>query len=234
MKYSYANDYTNTTQAYISELDNSRYNTIPKEIEIDLLKKAKNGDKKALNQLVESNLRLVVSIAKRYKHLSLEMNDLIAEGNIGLLNAIERFDLRRNVRLCSYATWWINKAILLALKNRCEINNFETSVNNLAQHDEEEYEVEDIANINKTKQLDNIYEESDSYKETINFLLSKLDKRSREVIEYYYGLNDKDSLTMNEIGEKLNLSMERIRQIKSRAMITLRTSALASESVSYK
>src|SRR5215213_9918380 len=86
--------------------------------EIDLSKRAKKGDKAARKRLIEMNLRLVVSIAKKSRGRGLPFEDLIQEGNIGLINAVGKFDHNRGFRFSTYATWWIRQAVLRAVANK--------------------------------------------------------------------------------------------------------------------
>ena len=93
-------------------------NSIPlltREEEFDLAVKAKNGDKVAKDKIVKSNLRFVISIAKKYQHQGLDLSDLISEGNIGLITAIDKFDPHKGYHFISYAVWWIRQSILRAI-----------------------------------------------------------------------------------------------------------------------
>src|ERR687886_1162344 len=94
---------------YFARIDKG--NLLTHKEEIDLSKRAKAGDDRARKKLVEKNLRLVVSVAKRYRGMGLPFEDLIQEGNIGLMKAVERFDPERGHRFSTYATWWIRQSI---------------------------------------------------------------------------------------------------------------------------
>src|ERR687897_2522318 len=86
--------------------------------EIDLSKRAKKGDKAARNRLIEKNLRLVVSVAKKYRGMGLPFEDLIQEGNIGLMKAVEKFDSDKGFRFSTYATWWVRQAVQRAVADK--------------------------------------------------------------------------------------------------------------------
>ena len=98
---------------YLSDI--SRLNMITPEEEIELSKKIKKGDEEALNKLVSANLRFVVSVAKQYQNQGMSLQDLINEGNLGLIKAAQKFDSSRGFKFISYAVWWIRQSILQAL-----------------------------------------------------------------------------------------------------------------------
>lgn len=100
---------------YLKEIN--KIPLLSREEENELAIKAKNGDKAAKNRIVTSNLRFVVNVAKKYQNHGLDMTDLISEGNIGLLTAIEKFDVSKGYHFISYAVWWIRQSIL---KSICE------------------------------------------------------------------------------------------------------------------
>src|SRR3712207_5862130 len=93
-------------------------NLLTHKEEIDLSKRAKAGDKRARQRLIEKNLRLVISVAKRYRGMGLPFEDLIQEGNIGLMRAVEKFDPDRGWRFSTYATWWIRQAVQRAVADK--------------------------------------------------------------------------------------------------------------------
>jgi len=104
------------TQIYLSEI--GYQSLLSAEDEINLTKKARLGDKHAREKMIESNLRLVVKIARRYIHRGIPLSDLIEEGNLGLIRAVEKFDPDRGFRFSTYATWWIRQAIERAIMNQ--------------------------------------------------------------------------------------------------------------------
>lgn len=103
-------------QSYLYEI--SKYKALPRELEQEYAVKAKAGDKDALNKLIQSNLKFVVKIATRYQNRGLSLSELISEGNIGLIKAIEKFDPDKDIKLISYAIWWIKQRIMLAISEK--------------------------------------------------------------------------------------------------------------------
>lgn len=114
---------------------------LSKEEEVRLVKRLRRGDKEAKKILIKSNLRLVVAIAKRYAHLGVPFLDLVEEGNLGLIRAIERFNPRKGVRISTYASWWIKQAIIRSLASQGKTIRLPA------------YMMERIVTINKAKQL---------------------------------------------------------------------------------
>jgi len=106
----------NNLKTYFEEINEN--DLLSAEQEVELTKKIEKGDKAAFNTMVKSNLRLVVKIAKRYMTPEWEFSDLIQEGNIGLIKAVEKFDYTRNVRFSTYASWWIKQAIVRSISNK--------------------------------------------------------------------------------------------------------------------
>jgi RNA polymerase primary sigma factor len=104
---------------YLKEISN--YPLLSREEEILLSERIKKGDQRAANTLITSNLRFVVSIAKKYRHLGLPLSDLISEGNLGLIKAVKRFDQTKDARFISYAVWWIKQGIFKALADQSQI-----------------------------------------------------------------------------------------------------------------
>lgn len=119
----------NPIRTYFGEI--SRVPLLTREDEVRLAKRIESGDKRAKEELAEANLRLVVSVAKKYRGCGLPFLDLIQEGNLGLMKAIEKFDYTKGYKFSTYATWWIRQAILRAITNRSRTIRVPTHINEL-------------------------------------------------------------------------------------------------------
>ena len=119
----------NPIRTYFGEI--SRVPLLTRDVEVRLSKRIETGDQRAREELAEANLRLVVSIAKKYRGCGLPFLDLIQEGNLGLMKAIEKFDYTKGYKFSTYATWWIRQAILRAITNRSRTIRVPTHINEL-------------------------------------------------------------------------------------------------------
>ena len=238
----------------------------------ELAIKAKLGDKKALHKLVESNLRFVVTVAKDYQYSNLPLEDLISEGNIGLIKAVDRFDPSKKIRFISYAVWWVRQSILQSIYengsivrlpvNRININNKINKTKDILfkelNREPTPKEISDFCHVceidiinsyndcNFVVELENPFSEEstntlsdflegdeyDNFEKShnrendsfeINTVLSSLNKRESKIIKMYFGLETGQEMNLREIGEKLDLTNERVRQIKDFALKKLRT-----------
>ncbi|MBL7994688.1 sigma-70 family RNA polymerase sigma factor [bacterium] len=239
--------------------------------EIDLAKKVKDGDEAALEKLTKANLRFVVSVAKQYQNQGLSLNDLINEGNIGLIKAAKRFDVTRGFKFISYAVWWIRQSILQALAEQSRVvrlplnkigtlNKIGKVFSDLEQEFEREPSSDEIADmlditafeVTNTMQMsgrhvsmdepmhdsenntlmdviENEQQEppdqdllTESLRIEIQRALETLSAREAEVVKLYFGLETDHPMTLEEIGERFNLTRERVRQIKEKAIRRLR------------
>lgn len=226
----YANDFTETVRVYYDDL--KKYKPLTKAKERRLLKRCKKGNLKAKNEILEANLRFVFDIAKHYTGRGVPISELISDGNMGLLRAIEKFDESKDVKFISYAVWWIRQAMLESIKRRNAINfvEIEPNTDNDVSMDKKLIEDdEDDTSFNNDFSNENDEKESEikiGQKNIVIKLLNVLDERERDVIESYYGINDKKELTLTDIGKKYNLSSERVRQIKKKGLMKLRTKML--------
>ena len=227
----YANDFNRTVVAYYDDL--KKYKPLSKSREKHLLRLCRNGNTKAKNELLEANLKFVFDIDKRYTGRGLSISDLISEGNMGLLRAIDKFDESKDVKFISYAVWWIRQAMSEAIKKKKMLTMVEIDPNtsNDAVFERSVADEEDEVLGKNDTSFSNCEEEEKrelgaTQKEVVGKLLGSLNKREREIIESYYGLGNNDEMTLYEIGKKYNLSSERVRQIKLSSLKKLRTAMM--------
>ncbi len=258
-------------QMYLREIGKIPLLT-PQE-EIELAKRKEKGDLAAAQKLVESNLRLVVSIAKKFVGYGLTFLDLIQEGNIGLFRAVEKFDWRKGYKFSTYATWWIRQAITRALADHSrtiripvhmvevltkfqhasryllQVLNREPTPEEIAAEVGEDPEKvrslleisQDVISLDQTISRD---EEKDTVigdfvedlktitpdraaalrllKEYIREIVKELPERERKILEMRFGLVDGIAHTLEEVGQKFNVTRERIRQIEAKALEKIR------------
>ena len=207
------------------------------EDEIEELNESVQTGKDAREIIINSNLRLVVSIAKRYVGRGMLFLDLIQEGNIGLMKAYEKFDTSHDVKFISYAVHWINQSILEAIEKRNGIHgdelpqDFESQDDNV---DEDYIEAPNTPELTPTIFLDeseNEYERDLNQKEAIKTLFNDLNDREIYIIKSYFGIGQEKAKTLEEIGDTLHLTKERVRQIKESGMKKLRSSAISNSKV---
>uniref|UniRef100_A0A832DKY2 RNA polymerase sigma factor RpoD/SigA n=1 Tax=Ignavibacterium album TaxID=591197 RepID=A0A832DKY2_9BACT len=265
---------------YLSEI--AKEPLLTPEEEIQLAIKIRNGDTSALERLIKSNLRFVVSVAKQYQNQGLSLGDLINEGNVGLMKAARRFDETRGFKFISYAVWWIRQSILQALAEQSRIvrlplnrvgtlNRIGKEYGRLEQEFEREPSPEELANAlemdveelsdvmlmnGKPMSMDAPFNQNDenslhdvlvnddlpspdeelmteSLKAEIKNALDVLNEREKEVLKLYFGIDTDQALTLEEIGEKFNLTRERVRQIKEKAIRKLRHNSRSKNLKSY-
>ena len=268
------NQESSSLSYYLNEI--SKIPLLTREEEESLATLAKNGDKKAKEKLIRANLRFVVTVAKKYRNRGIPLADLINEGNMGLITAIDKFEVERGFHFISYAVWWIRQAILKAICERSrairlplnranELVQIEKAKRFMEIRDNVEPTPEEIAKeLSMDKDLVNhllnvsretisletpAYEdkknsscisdfitdekfdtpeeevEKKSLHEAINKVLNTLTEKEKQIIEYRYGLNGNKSMSLKQIGEKYDLTKERIRQIEKKALVRLRHSS---------
>jgi len=262
---------TASLDKYLLEI--GRVDLITAEEEVELARRIRQGDKKALERLTKANLRFVVSVSKQYQNQGLSLPDLINEGNVGLIKAAERFDETRGFKFISYAVWWIRQSILQALAEQARIvrlplnkigniNKINRAFSELEQKFERPPSAEELAEFLEVSPEDirqslasngrhvsmdapliegdesssSMYDvlpndslpgpEKDlvveSLRKDIDRSLSTLTAREGEILRMYYGLNGKYPLTLEEIGDRFELTRERVRQIKEKAIRRLK------------
>ncbi|MBO0778711.1 MAG: sigma-70 family RNA polymerase sigma factor [Ktedonobacteraceae bacterium] len=260
---------SDSLRLYLREI--SRYPLLSAVNESRLAERAEKGDKDARNHLIEANLRLVVSIAKKYVGQGLSLEDLIGEGNIGLIRAVTKFDYKKGFRFSTYATWWIKQAITRAILEGTrvvrlpvyimeEVMRVKRTTRQLYQElgreptpeiigqrlgmtaervselliwaekvfsldaplsEEEENTLGDIIEDSHERGPTEITDEQ-LLREEIRKVLGQLTMRERQVIELRFGLVDNHDHTLEEVGKKLKVTRERVRQIEERAIRKLR------------
>ncbi len=261
-----------TLKEYLRDIDEASLLTVEEERYLGKLITEEN-DPLAREQLVRSNLRLVVNIAKKYAGRGMSLGDLIEEGNLGLIRAVDYFDPERGVRFSTYAAWWIKQSIKRALLENVQpvhIPTYMVALINQWRHTTSEMEstlgrtisVEEMAEImkiplRKAKVINRIVEvlgsvgesnvgngpEEDQLLEAILEdnsacrpedalvaveekakalkMLNRIDPREAEILRLHYGLDGKKPMALKEIGEKMGLTRERIRQLRRDALTKL-------------
>jgi RNA polymerase primary sigma factor len=261
---------TPSLDKYLHEIGKVRL--VSPEEEVELARKIRLGDEKALDKLIKANLRFVVSVSKQYQNQGLSLPDLINEGNLGLIKAAQRFDETRGFKFISYAVWWIRQSILQALAEQARIvrlplnkigsiNRINKAFAELEQVFEREPSVQEIAELLemapddvkeamkssgrhvsmdapiKEDEESTLYDVllskdtpspdkgllTDSLRREIERVLSLLTYREANILRLYFGLNTKYQYTLEEIGQEFNLTRERVRQIKEKAIKRLKS-----------
>lgn len=258
-----------TLQLYLREIGQVKLLT-PEE-EITLAKRIRRGDKKAREQMITANLRLVVKIAREYEGLGLPLLDLINEGNIGLMKGVERFDPNKGAKLSTYASLWIKQAIRRALSNQSKtirlpvhvfdkmthIRRAEVKLRETLDREPTDEEVADnlglntrrirqyreaarapvsldspisednstsisdhVADASAAAPFDEIVKHNDN--ELMREVLATLDARESRILSMRFGLDNGRPKTLEEVGERLGVTRERIRQIQEQALQKMR------------
>ena len=202
-------NYINTVQGFPK--------TLTIEEEKSEFEKMKKGDKKAREKLISHNLRLVAHVVKKYTN-SLEVDDLLSVGTIGLIKAIDTFNYDKNVQLSTYAGRCINNEILILVGANKKHKNV-VSINSLTSSNEEDNDLElkDVLSSDEDElfiQVDNNL----TMQKIKKIIETKLDKREREIIILRYGLNNKKALTQKEVADKLGISRSYISRIENKAL----------------
>jgi RNA polymerase nonessential primary-like sigma factor len=257
------------TRLYLGEIGFSPL--LSAEEEVHFARRAQRGDDAARNRMIVSNLRLVVKISRRYMNRGLPLLDLIEEGNLGLIHAVEKFDPERGFRFSTYATWWIRQTIERALMNQTrtirlpihvvkEINVYLRAARQLAQQLDHEPSAEEIAALldipsgdvkhmlglnervtsvdtpigreGERSILDAIADENntdpamllqeDDLYINMDDWLAQLNDKQRDVVERRFGLHGHKTATLEQVGDEIGLTRERVRQIQMDALKRLR------------
>ena len=254
---------------YFSEIEKTK--PLEPTEEIRLTKLVKQGDRNALNKIIESNLKFVVSVANKYRVTGIPLEDLINEGNIGLVKSAFRFDETRGFKFISYAVWWIRQSILQFIADQGRVvrlpANVANSMTKMKKNSEKlESALERLPTMGEIAELMEISEKEadkliqfnarslstdhpldddekmsmkdllqsedaspdlelmeDSLNKEIKTILKTIPNREAYILEKYFGINLDRPFTLEEIGDELSLTRERIRQLKERAIKRLKT-----------
>lgn len=258
-------------QTYLGDI--SRVPLLTREQEVELGRRIARGDEAARQALIRANLRLVVSIAKRFQHKGLPLADLIEEGNLGLMRAVERFDPESGNRFSTYATWWVKQAVRRAIADKgktvrvpaymvemlarwrrtaallaatlgrppsaaeiaekLRLSNRKlaavrralnaTSASLSSAQDLMWIFADVLADRKADSPEDEVISRNDA--EWVRMLLSSIDEREEEVLRLRYGIDTGEPLTLQQIGERMALARERVRQIEAQALRKLKALA---------
>lgn len=214
-------EYIKELDSYFKDIQNIRKLTTKEEKELS--DKIKQGNKQALDKLVYHNLRFVVNVAKNYRNRGVPFGDIIAEGNLGLIHAAEKFDADKGVKFISYAVWWIKNSI-----NNC-IDMYKRN-NESIDYDEYVMDNYDGSSVDKGDFINEEFEKElidlQSRQSCVNDIMKCLKEREYKIIMLYYGLEDGKEHTLEEVGSYMNLTNERVRQIKDDAISKLKCQML--------
>ena len=258
----------NILDLYFSEITKTPLLSAEEEVEIAL--SAQNGDEKAEEKLIRSNLRFVVSVAKEFQGRGVPLIDLINEGNLGLMRAVHKFDPTRGYRFITYAVWWIRQSIRDAMDSQARVVRLPLSMINVIGQVQKErkrllqelsrepngMEIAESLHLTERAVKDSLrltdkhlsLDKQISTDENVTLLqmiadsdktperklmdstakieidkaLNRLPKRDSDIVRLYYGIGVDQVMTLEEIGKKFNLTRERVRQIKARAILRLR------------
>jgi len=267
---------SNSLEIYFQEVSKlNRKGNLTVDEEIALAIRIQNGDKKAEHELIERNLKFVISVAKYHQIGNIQLSDIINEGNLGLILAAKKYDHKKGYKFISYAVWWIRQSIFcyldensrtirLPLNQIGKLNKIKKAKNKLEQILErtptteevldelnDEVKIDDynriisidaeteslsaqfsyssttsgeiltledvLTNDNDNYRTDDEAEKND-LKNLLRIILKQMSYKERVILELYYGLNGQNAETIDVIGEKMNLTTERIRQIKLKAI----------------
>lgn len=221
------NDFENVDILGLYFKDIKRTKCLTREKEAELSKKIQEGDRNALNELVEANLKFVVSMAKKYANSGVPMSDLISEGNLALYKAAEKFDPAMKKKFITYAVWWVRSYMNDCVK-QFKGNGEEYSVDDYTMSLAEESDggsFEDMVNDDFEEKITNIQ----SRGMVIDELVSCLQERELKILSLYFGLYGNKEMTLKEISDEMNMSSERVRQIVNNSITKLKANALMSD-----
>lgn len=220
-------DYEKSTIAYFDAIKNNK--PLSKLEEQKLWKNFHEfNDMGAREKLINANLKFVPTIAKQFKGCGLPFADIVEEGNIGLIKAIDRFNPKKDNKVISYAVWWIRKSIMEAIdkKSVLDTDNIDDIHNQTTQECNKEDESLGTVIIPEKYNFDETEESPLNLKQVIEELFDGIPERERYIISDYYGLDGDKPKTLDEIGSEINLTKERVRQLNEKTLKRMRSNAL--------
>lgn len=203
-----------------------QFKPLKKEEERKLIEAYKlRNDISARNKLIEHNLKYACQLANTYRNKGLSFSDLISEANNGLIDAIEKYDIKQDVKLISYSKWWIIQRMQAALEreNKLPRETLEIESSEETFYNDEMYEENSCLDYEDN---DFDYNEIMNNKYLIERITSQISDRERDIVYRYYGINQNERYTLEEIGKEYKLTKERVRQIIDKAMTKMRSEAL--------
>jgi RNA polymerase primary sigma factor len=239
---------------YLKDIRKIKVMTAERERELSALMQSDSVTDKqkesVKKEIIEGNLRFVITVAKQYQNQGVDFPDLVAEGNLGLIKALNNFDWTKNLRFISYAVWWIKQSILQSLNEhsrtiRIPVNvvqdlqkekkrvektgdkmgdkfaNLPYTINLEHQINEEGDTLIDLIENKDSMRPDEIFNTSTQLKDGLINIMNILDEREKQIVEDYYGISGTPR-TLEDIGSDFNLTKERVRQIKEKALRKLR------------
>ncbi len=214
----------NRLQKYFEEMGS--HQLLTEEQERQLSERALKGDERAVNRLVEANLRLVAHVAREYQRQGLSMDDLISEGNMGLVKAAKKYDASRGLRFAGYAVVFIRRAIEKALRQEEEATKSESRSNGQRRSLDAPLGAKPNVSllsvlVDGNSPLADGRAYSAAQEEQVERALRSLDERESRVVTAYFGIGQEHA-TMAEIAEEMGLKRERVRQIRDRAVRRMR------------
>ena len=213
---------------YLKNLKNCK--PLSKENEREFILDYKlNNNLESRNIVIQSNLKYACSIANSYRGKGVEFGELIAEANDGLMEAIEKYDIKQNIKFITYAKWWIIQRITSRIANKNKHNGYDLPTDNILKESDDDLF---FANQNVNDDYNKLFYDDIDYEKNVNeiknfiqMLFKNLNDREKDIVKRYFGLNGK-SENLNEISNTYGISSERIRQILDNSLKKLRSYAL--------
>lgn len=220
-----------TVKQYFDSL--SGYKTLTKNEEHELLREYRlNNNITARNKLITSNLRYACKLANAYRNKGVSFSELISEANDGLLEAVDKFDMKQDVKFISYSKWWIIQKMQNAILKKNRMPESDLPMDHEDQYDSPTEEGEAVTKVKQDAYGDEFIIDDDNLEDEKNIssflegIMSILSDREADIINMYYGRNGYRENTLEDIGKKYNLTKERVRQIMETAFRKIRSESM--------